>query len=109
MLMNWLKASQEFLTRVPVSTAVEVQQAVAIASQAQPQWAATTMAKRRGKLLQFAILLRQESARIVSVISSDRQLYEQATDPASRSNVFVTKQARHWGTARQSSTGPWTH
>ena len=60
------KASQRFLTRVPDSTLLEVQQAVAAATEAQSSWALTSFHQRRAKMLDLANLIQLNRNRIVS-------------------------------------------
>ncbi|KAI1775629.1 methylmalonate-semialdehyde dehydrogenase [Hypoxylon cercidicola] len=57
-------ASQNFITRVPESTDVEVQNATVAAAAAQPAWAALTLSKRRSLLLNFLNVMKQSSSKI---------------------------------------------
>lgn len=61
-------ATQAFLTRVPESTVLEVQHAVAVASSAQPSWASTSFQTRRLKLLDLVNVLHQNGPRIINCI-----------------------------------------
>lgn len=63
---TYFQATQAFLTRVPESTVLEVQHAVAVASSAQPSWASTSFQTRRLKLLDLVNVLHQNGPRIAS-------------------------------------------
>ncbi|KAF7553544.1 hypothetical protein G7Z17_g3550 [Cylindrodendrum hubeiense] len=60
---TWTKATQAFLTRVPESTVMEVQHAVAVASAAQPNWASTSFQARRLKLLDLINCIIEEGGK----------------------------------------------
>ena len=54
-------STTELIARVPLSTAAEVDRAVAAARTAFPEWSATPVSRRCELLLQFAELLRGHS------------------------------------------------
>ncbi|CAH0042612.1 unnamed protein product [Clonostachys rhizophaga] len=64
-------STQSFLTRVPESTVLEVQQAVAAAAVAQPHWAAIPFQHRRLKLLDLVHAIQQHHARIVHCLVTE--------------------------------------
>ncbi|VUC21052.1 unnamed protein product, partial [Clonostachys rosea] len=64
-------ATQSFLTRVPESTVLEVQQAVAAAAVAQPHWAAIPFQHRRLKLLDLVHAIQQHHARIIHCLVTE--------------------------------------
>ncbi|EXJ90480.1 methylmalonate-semialdehyde dehydrogenase (acylating) [Capronia coronata CBS 617.96] len=71
----WFKvhdpATQNLITRVPNSTILEVQKAVAAAEAAQPAWALLSFSKRRHKMLTLLDIIRENTAKIRHCLCSE--------------------------------------